>query len=76
MQYNYNISRKIFYLSAFFLLMFTPRTLLADITTLPYTETFSTNFIVGNDIDFIPSWFGNEISIDERIYQTHLLLQQ
>lgn len=42
----------------------------AQISTLPYTETFSTPFTLGNNIDFIPNWFGNEVDSDNRVYQT------
>jgi|GEM_PF-4224197 len=42
----------------------------AQITTLPATETFSSNFTIGNNIDFIPNWFGNEVDVGSRIFQT------
>lgn len=51
-------------------MVFYQKSTFAQIATLPYTETFSNNFILGNDLDFIPNWFGNEISANERIFQT------
>ncbi|HUH74524.1 MAG TPA: lamin tail domain-containing protein [Chitinophagales bacterium] len=44
---------------------------MAEISTLPYTETFSNNFILGKDLNFLSNnWFGNEVSKNDRIFQT------
>lgn len=42
----------------------------AQISTLPYTETFDKNFVLGNDIEFIPNWYGNEVDVGSKIFQT------
>lgn len=52
------------------LLICSQNSLQAQITSLPHTETFSGNFILGNNIDFITNWFGNEIDTDARIFKT------
>lgn len=63
--------RSLICFSIFILITFFQKSSFAQIANLPYTETFSTNFILGIDLDFIPNkWFGNEISVNERIFQT------
>lgn len=62
--------RNLTYFSIVILMVFYQKSSFAQIATLPYTETFSSNFILGNELDFIPNWFGNEIRKDERIFQT------
>ncbi len=54
----------------FILFICSQNSLKAQITSLPHTETFSGNFILGNNIDFITNWFGNEIDTDARIFKT------
>lgn len=70
MQYFYQKMRNLTYFSIVILMVFYQKSSFAQIATLPYTETFSSNFILGNELDFIPNWFGNEIRKDERIFQT------
>jgi hypothetical protein len=62
--------RSLICFSVFILMISFQKSSLAQIATLPYTETFTKNFILGNDLDFISNWFGNEISDNERIFQT------
>ncbi len=70
MHYMLNNIKKGISFSLVLFMIFFQKTTLADINTLPYTETFSSNFVLGNELDFIPNWFGNEISKSERIFQT------
>jgi len=41
----------------------------AQVNSLPYSQGFSGNFTVGNDIEFIPNWYGNEVETERRIFQ-------
>lgn len=70
MLYLFQKIRSLTYFLIVILMVFYQKSTFAQIATLPYTETFSNNFILGNDLDFIPNWFGNEISANERIFQT------
>lgn len=42
----------------------------AQISILPYTETFDKSFVLGNDVDFIPNWLGNEVEEESKLFQT------
>ena len=42
----------------------------AQISNLPFTETFSQAFVTGKEVEFIPNWYGNEVKINSRIFQT------
>ncbi|MCO5232479.1 MAG: lamin tail domain-containing protein [Chitinophagales bacterium] len=42
----------------------------AQIASLPHTESFETTFTIGNNVDFIPNWLGNEVDVNSRIFQT------
>lgn len=52
------------------LFIYSQNSIHAQITSLPHTETFTGNFVLGNNIDFITNWFGNEIDADARIFKT------
>jgi hypothetical protein len=63
-------------LRPFFLFLFIALTILFDsyaqVSSLPYAQGFSGNFNTGNDIEFIPNWYGNEVETDRRIFQATL----
>ena len=42
---------------------------LSQVSSFPYSESFETAFIAGNDISFISNWTGNQVSSSKRIYQ-------
>ncbi len=41
----------------------------AQISDLPHTETFNKNFVLGENVEFIPNWYGNLVRKDSRIFQ-------
>lgn len=41
----------------------------AQISTLPQTERFNLSFLQGENIEFLPNWYGNEVESDRRIFQ-------
>lgn len=65
--------RPIIMLRPFFLSILLCLTLVFDsfaqVSSLPYTQGFSGNFSTGNDIEFIPNWYGNEVETERRIFQ-------
>jgi hypothetical protein len=42
---------------------------LAQVSTLPYLEDFSRPFNTGNDAEFLPHWYGNEVEAERRIFR-------
>ncbi|HZH67721.1 MAG TPA: lamin tail domain-containing protein, partial [Chitinophagales bacterium] len=57
-----------YYLLLFFI--FTQLLVKAQISSLPFTQTFSEDFILGEDVEFIENWYGNLVRNDSRIFQT------
>lgn len=41
----------------------------AQISTLPYSQSFDSEFTTGNNIEFIPNWTGNEVGTTNRIFR-------
>ena len=41
----------------------------AQISSLPQTERFNLSFLQGENIEFLPNWYGNEVESDRRIFQ-------
>lgn len=41
----------------------------AQISTLPYTESFSTAFTTGNNVVFVPNFTGNTVATTDRIFR-------
>lgn len=41
----------------------------AQISTLPYSQSFTSNFVEGNDVSFLPNILGNEVSSTNRIFR-------
>lgn len=42
----------------------------AQISNLPHSENFDKDFVIGNEIDFLPNWWGNEVETSSKIFQT------
>jgi hypothetical protein len=58
--------RYVWILIAMFLLQYP---VVAQISTLPQTERFNLSFLQGENIEFLPNWYGNEVESDRRIFQ-------
>src|SRR5690554_236468 len=42
---------------------------LAQISTLPYTQSFDDEFTLGTDVEFLPNWTGNTVNANNRIFK-------
>ncbi len=46
------------------MLAFAPDKVNAQVSTLPYIQTFEDSFTMGKDIEFLPQWLGNVVALD------------